>query len=69
MSILRRRYKKIGSCIGGRLLSFTQKLVYAGLEFEAGHLGDFIIWKKRRYSVDLIKIKLTDKGYNVLLLS
>jgi len=60
-----RRYRKIGSCIGGRTLSFNEKLSFAGLEFIPEFLGDSIIYKGKKISVDLIKISLSEKGYNV----
>ena len=60
-----KRYKKIGSCIGGRTLSFNEKLSFAGLEFVSEFLGDSIIHKGKKVSVDFIKIRLTEKGYSV----
>ena len=60
-----RRYRKIGSCIGGRTLSFNEQLIFAGLELVPEDLGDSIIYKGKKISVDLIKISLSEKGYDV----
>ena len=60
-----RRYRKIGSCIGGRTLSFNEKLIFAGLELVPEFLGDSVIYKGKKISVDLIQIRLTEKGYDV----
>ena len=51
-----RRYRKIGSCIGGRTLSFNEMLSFAGLELIPEFLGDSVIYKGKKISVDLIKI-------------
>jgi len=61
-------YRKIGSCIGGRTLSFNEQLSFAGLELVPEDLGDSIIYKGKKISVDLIQIRLTEKGYDVFAL-